>query len=491
MLKIKEKHSAIISFILATVIIFSICSKKDSTSPNEETEKIRKLVILYTNDEHGWMEVSDPYGGAAGMMGLWKENENYSEDGPYLILSGGDMWTGPAISTWTKGESMVDVMNAMDYTAAAIGNHEFDFKIDELKKRITESEFVYLSANIREKATGEIPDFATPSVIIEKNGIKIGIVGITTRTTPNSTFPDHVKDYDFIDYETALTGAVPELRESGAELIIVIGHTCRSENRALCPLAAELGISIIGGGHCHQAYIEQLAEVTVMESGSYMRNYAKLDLMFDTEGDTLVSISGSINENIGGNPDQDIQTIVDYWKSETDATLSEVIGYTSQEIGSRTHGMYNMVTDSWLISYPNADISCTNIGGIRQSIPAGEITVGTIVGVLPFENNIIELELTGSQVIEQTANLIVGGMTRIGGYNLANGTPIESGQIYHVLTTDYLYSRSDYNFSIYDPEPYYTSYLYRQPVIDWITSLNTSAGNSLHQHLDNTARTTP
>ena len=87
---------------------------------------------MYTNDEHGLMEATESSGGAAGLMGLWREQEGYSENGPYLILSGGDMWTGPAISTWFKGESMVNVMNGMQYDAAAIGNHEFDFKIEGL-----------------------------------------------------------------------------------------------------------------------------------------------------------------------------------------------------------------------------------------------------------------------------------------------------------------------------------------------------------------------
>ena len=93
------------------------------------------IVILYTNDEHGWMEANDKSDGAAGMFGLWKDKEGYNEDGNYLILSGGDMWTGPALSTWFEGESMVDVMNAMHYDAATVGNHEFDFKIEGLRKR--------------------------------------------------------------------------------------------------------------------------------------------------------------------------------------------------------------------------------------------------------------------------------------------------------------------------------------------------------------------
>jgi 2',3'-cyclic-nucleotide 2'-phosphodiesterase (5'-nucleotidase family) len=150
--------------------------------------------------------------------------------------------------------------------------------------------------------------------------------------------------------------------------------------------------------------------------------------------------------------------------------------------------MFNMVTDSWLYNFPSADISLTNMGGIRQDIPAGDITFGTIVSVLPFENNILEVDLTGAQLVECISDLVVGGMTTIGGYQLSDGTPINPGTIYKVLTLDYLYSRPDYCFQYYDVDPYPTSMHYRQPVIDWIISLNTSAANPLDNYLDHTAR---
>ena len=152
--------------------------------------------------------------------------------------------------------------------------------------------------------------------------------------------------------------------------------------------------------------------------------------------------------------------------------------------------MHNMVVDSWLYNYPDADIAMTNDGGIRQSIPAGNISKETIIGVLPFQNYIIELQLTGSEVIDCSGYniIIVGGMTTVGGYFLSDGTEIDAGTTYSVLTTDYLYARDDLPFNQYDPNPYYTSMNYHQPTIDWITSLNTSPSNPLDSYLDNTSR---
>ncbi len=164
------------------VIMISLlmsCAKEQASPENTDPD----LTILYTNDEHGWMEETSSADGAAKLMGVWREQENYTEDGSFLILSGGDNWTGPAISTWFKGESMVDVMNSMGYAAAAIGNHEFDFTVAGLRERIEQADFPYLSANIRFKGSDSIPDFALPYTLLEVNDILIGLVGITTTST--------------------------------------------------------------------------------------------------------------------------------------------------------------------------------------------------------------------------------------------------------------------------------------------------------------------
>ena len=481
-----SRHKRLVLLFCILILFISFCKKKDPTSPSDDIN--RQIIILYTNDEHGWMEATETIGGAAGLMGLWRQAEGYKEDGPYLILSGGDMWTGPAISTWFKGQSMVEVMNAMDYSAAAIGNHEFDFKIDVLKERMAQSTFPYLAANIKSKHTDALADFTIPYLVKEVNEVKIGIIGLASTSTPWTTFPDHVADYNFIAYDTTLREIIPQVKADGAELLMVVGHIGNSEMQSLVPIAREYGIAVIGGGHTHEKVASIVDDIAIIESGANMIAYAKVDLIFDIEADTLVQIQAGVYENVGGTPDPEIEAIVEKWHALMDQELSQVIGYVNQEIGQRTNAMFNMVTDSWLYTYPTADVSLTNTGGIRQSIPSGNITMGTIVGVLPFENSIVKLELTGTQLIDCIGNLIVGGMTTIGGYQLSDGTPIHPDTIYHVLTTDYLYARSDYNFQLYDSEPYNTSIHYRQPVIDWIKSLNTSAGNPLDQYLDTNPR---
>lgn len=244
-------------FMIFVIACFVLSCQQQTTQiskSSEPTGDIRKIVILYTNDEHGWMEKNAYNSGAGGMVHLWKQKEGYEKDGHFLVLSGGDMWTGPAISTLTSGKSMVEIMNAMGYHAAAAGNHEFDFTIDTLHVRLNEMKFPLLAANIVEKSSGQLADFVKPYRIIEVNEIKVGIIGLASRITPRTTKPANVSDYDFTSYAKALRANAPQLKSKGAELLITIGHICEDEIWPLLPLADSLGISIMTGGHCHQVY---------------------------------------------------------------------------------------------------------------------------------------------------------------------------------------------------------------------------------------------
>ena len=477
-----------------TILFLSllICGCQQQTAKidsNEETQ-IKQLIIFYTNDEHGWMESNDVNGGAPGLMGIWKTNDRFQIDGPFLILSGGDMWTGPAISTLTSGKSMVEVMNTMGYSAAALGNHEFDFSVDTLRQRLSEMNFPILAANIREKETGKRVDFTLPYIVKEINDISVGIIGLTTLSVPTTTKPSHVADYKFTSYSEELNEIVPIVKSDGAELIILIGHLCHEEMRDLVPVARSLGVMVIGGGHCHQLFQEQVEDVTLIQSGSQYNNYARVEIFFDDLADTVISISSSTHANQDSVRDISTQAVVSAWRNRLDKRLSEVIGYTTSDIPQKSPEMQNMITDSWLFAFPSANIALTNTGGIRQSIPRGKITTEMIFGLLPFQNDILELDLKGSEILDcLRTDIVFSGIFKTeDGYKMANGSVLYADSTYKVLTNDYLYSRSDLNYQKYDKEPYETSIHYRQPLIDWLKSISSTPVNPVNIHLDSRSR---
>ena len=472
-----------LSILFASFLMLLLFSCKQD---NESVSEIKRFTVLYTNDEHGWLEPAKETGGAPSLAAAWKNIEKTDEN--VVIVSGGDMWTGPAISTWFRGISMVEVMNALGYDIAALGNHDFDFSVDTLRYRVThQMNFPIISANIVEKSTGNVPDFVKPYVIKDFSGLKVAFIGLTTLSTPYTTFPENVKDYFFTPYADAIDKYAPIVKKEGARVIIVVGHICEEEMVELSATAKKYNIPLITGGHCHERVNRVENGVTLVESGNDLYNYVKVVLEYTTDNDLCKVVSSEIIRNNDKTKDEQLVAIVEKWQTKTENALSEEIGYCSQTIEQASVEMANMVCDSWLKSFPEADISITNQGGIRQDIPQGTITLKTIVGLLPFENSIVQIELKGSELINCIDNYLIGGMTTVGGYKLSDGTPIEADKTYKVLTTDYLYSADD-EFKLYDNSPYNLSVNYRQPLIDWIKSLNTNSGNPLNNYLDNIPR---
>ena len=451
------------------------------------TEAIREITILYTNDEHGWMAGLQAGASAANLMGLWRTVEQYQPDGNFLLLSGGDMWTGPAISTWFQGQSMAEVMNAMGYDGAAIGNHEFDFGLDALQERAAESDFPFLSANIRYKSDGSTPEDLgiRPYTIVTVNDIQVGIIGLTTTRTPTTTNPVNVADFDFIEYEAALREVVPQVKAAGAEMIVVPGHVCQTELEILAQDVADLGIHLLGGGHCNELLASEVNDIVLLEGGTALASYAYATFQFDTASDTVASVDYGVQSNNGGAADPEVEAIVMRWQEEADAELNRTIGYSEQGLVRYGQGMQSLITEAWLWAYPTADVAITNLGGMRADLPPGEITLADVVTVMPFENVIMELFLTGEQleVMLKQDSAAVGGVYRenFRWYLKATGEELDPDAFYTVLVNDFMYAGGDDYalLAVYDPDGYNTAINWRQPVIDWIMMQDSSPENPL------------
>lgn len=469
-------------------------------------DTVRTVTIFYTSDEHGYLEPisagSNTRGGAANLLAHLRQR-GYDPDGDKaLLLSGGDMWTGPAISTWFQGAPAVQVFNQMGYDAAAVGNHDFDFGQDALLTNAGAAEFPFLTANVTQADTGDPPAFAQPYVIREVNGVQVAIVGLTTARTPYIVMPAHVEGLAFGNYDSALRSAVPQARAEGAELVIVVAHVCPDSLRVLAPVAAELSIPLLAGGHCHWSENTEQSGVRIVEPGAHWQKFAQVDIAFDTATGEVVSTQAELvpveYTTAAGNPvtpDAGIESLVAGWKAQVDEALGEVIGYTESgiEIG---WPMYSLLVDSWLWYYPQADIAISNFGCYREAIPPGEITRAGIVATWPFENTLVEVELTGQQVMD---NLLCCGGT-VAGFTyhragariiaeLDDGNPLDPEATYHVLVNNFMYYGGDgYLFSEHNPDGYDTGIHWREPVIEWIIAQQTSPERPLETLLDKTRR---
>lgn len=452
---------------------------------------VREITVLYTNDEQGWMEGVEEGRGAANMVGVWQKKHGYSPDGPFLILSGGDMWTGAAISTWYEGESMVNVMNSMHYSAAALGNHEFDFGLDVLAERSSQMDFPLLSANMYYRSDGSRPtDLGiSPYTIKEVNGIRIAIIGLTTTITPTITFPKYVGGFVFEEYWEALEKIVPEVKLAGADLILVPAHVCLEELNSLARVAGELGVHLLGGGHCEELSSSIVNHIVILEGGHNMETYAYATFSVDVEEGTVKIISHGTDFNYDGATDPSIKEVVDIWREKSDAEINIAIGYSQNGMDITSPVLRKIIVESWLVEFPNADIALCNLGGIRDSLKPGEITISDIISILPFDNAIVQIELSGRDIqnilAERGDNFAIGGLTRHAGRweFRKNGEPLDSNDRYIVLVNDYMYEGS-YTFRGLDPNGYYLSINYRQPLINWVIDQASDIDHPLEDFLN-------
>jgi 5'-nucleotidase len=283
----------------------------------------RCIAIVGTNDLHGAIEpytftapsrYNDPTaplssvrtGGVVGLSGYIRALRKAYGD-RLVLLDAGDLFQGTLPSNLSQGRAVIDAYNELGYTAAAIGNHEFDFgagmpaglnatqadpdgdpKLTVLKARIAQAQFPFLTLNILFKKDGKRLDWpnTAPSILREVGGVKVGIVGISTVDTPKVTKPLNVANLSFVDPVPLIALEAAKLRQQGAQLVVLVGHvgasctdltrpedlsSCGSGNSELLEILRALPrgcVDVAIGGHTHQFVAHWVGATATLESGS-------------------------------------------------------------------------------------------------------------------------------------------------------------------------------------------------------------------------------
>jgi 5'-nucleotidase/UDP-sugar diphosphatase len=475
-----------------------------AAAPAAEPASRHEIIILNTTDEHGALlpgvESDFLIGGAANSDATWlrQGHDPRAGDGNVLLLSSGDNWTGPAISTWFKGESAVEVMNAMGYRASVIGNHELDFGQEVLQARIAQADFPYLAANLYRDGTQELPDWVKPYTLLDINGVRVGVIGLALEETPQVTAAKNLEGLAFGAYEPALRRWVPVMRREGAQIIVVQAHICTEGLMALSARVRDLGITLFHGGHCHESATMQQGNVFIGVGSSHWRDYVATRLVYDTAQNRVVegelrlvdvlwpkSAAGKIQ------PRPEVQTLISKWQERVQVVLGETIGYTETGLALGSASLHNLLVDSWLWAYPQADVAISNVGGFRQGISRGDITLGDIVSAWPFDNELLDLTVKGRDIRSTldtiSDSIVVAGVQRDDAGRLVltrSGEVLQPDAAYRLLTTDYMYGNTKYPFRLYDSSPYETSIPWRQPVIDWISAQHSDKTRPIETIID-------
>ncbi|NOV04461.1 5'-nucleotidase C-terminal domain-containing protein [Paenibacillus planticolens] len=383
--------------------------------------------ILTTNDIHGKIEVgfdkkrNQDQGGIETLGGIVNDFRAVNPDGT-VVVDGGDAWQGTLISNTTNGQSVMDTMAQVQYDAAAIGNHEFDFGRDVLINNIKNAKFPILGANIIDTETGKRVDWTQPYVIVEKDGLKIGIIGFATPQTTTTTKSTNIEGLSFVNPVPLAKELSAELRAKGVDIIMVTSHLPGEQNQKSAEIISELAdlangtgngtLDAIVGGHSHMRVSGIVNGIPVVEAQSWLYAVGHIQLFVDKATKQVVSSNASLLETYTNLTTADAkihQTVEDYKakisekSNEVEVVVAEALNRKSFRFadngGVERDGasqLGNSITDAMRAS-EKSDIAFTNIGGIRADLDKGDLTYGKMFEVFPFGN----YNVTGTMTAEQ------------------------------------------------------------------------------------------
>ena len=424
-----------------------------------------EIRILHVNDFQGFAEPYKPLGSdemLGGIAHLAGKADELREEKPSLLFSAGDMIQGNNWANLSQGESVIELMNEMGFDAMVLGNHEFDFGQDVLRKRISEAKFPVLGANV--EGLGNLK----PYIIKNLKGVKVGIIGVVTEDVPISTHPRNVAGLKFMSPIDTGEKYIAELKNK-ADLIIILSHIGYPVDRILAERVK--GIDVIVGGHSHTK-IEKPVKVgntIIVQAWEHAKVLGVLDLT--VEDGKIIGFEGRLEEIKPkiGKEDNAAFTIVEKYKQKVNAVLNERVGEAEvdldgENVRRRETNLGDLIADI-MRHASGADVTIINGGGIRTSIKKGEIRVKDIYSVSPFDNYIVAIKLTGKQIREALEHGVSaveeeeGRFPQVSGlsfkYSPSNkrgsrvqevliaGKPIDPDQEYIVATNDFLAAGGD------------------------------------------------
>ena len=427
------------------------------------------VTFLLTNDIYK-MSGGKARGGFARLASVIKAER--AGNGHVVYAHAGDTISPSLLSGFDQGEHIIALLNITPPDIFAPGNHEFDFGPDVFRKRMAEANFPILAANLRD-AGGEKLAGIEDSKMLEFDGVKIGIVGLTADDSPVKSSPGDLKFTDTIETGVAQAKA---MKEAGADLVVAVVHANRAQDRALFDTRA---FDIILTGDDHDLMLFYDGRTVMVESKEEAEYVTAIDVAVDvSERDGRRRVRWwpqfRLIDTASVDPDPDTMAKVEEYEGELSKELDVAIGKTATPLDSRKASVRsgetaigNLIADA-MREAVEADVALTNGGGIRGNTeyPAGtELTRRTILTELPFGNKTMKLSMTGEMILAALENGLsqvensagrfphVSGMTVVADVSqpagsrvksvTIGGNPLDPAGTYTFATNDYMAGGGD------------------------------------------------
>ncbi|MGI8668441.1 MAG: bifunctional metallophosphatase/5'-nucleotidase [Aridibacter sp.] len=397
-MKIKSK-SVFICVQLWLILFASIGIFGQETNPNAPI----KVTFLHVNDVYQFTPVDGgKSGGLARLLTLKKEA---LKENPNTIFTFGGDTISPSVESRTyKGQQMIDAWNAVGIDYAVFGNHEFDFKLPDLLKRLDESKFTWLGANVVYADSGKIFANTPPFVIREIDGVKLAIFGLLLpEAKETSSMDDSLKVADYCLTANLIVSRLRAVEKVDA--VVAITHMFMAEDKELAKCA---DIDLILGGHEHTLLQSASNGTPIFKMTSDARELGKFTLNFDRTTKKLLSLDWEIIPVTDEIPEApEFAPVVAKYKGLLEE-LAEPVGRTAVvlDAGSESNrpqetNVGAFISDAFR-NATDAAIGFLNGGSIRADITynPGILTKRAVLSILPFNNNIIKVEITGKTLRE-------------------------------------------------------------------------------------------
>lgn len=405
--------------------------------PRARGEMAHRLTILHMNDFHSRHDPVDAramscaaggkpgcFGGSARLASAIRaQRAAASADGRIVVLlDGGDQFQGSLFFTKYAGAAELAVQHAVGTDAMGVGNHEFDRGPAVLARYAEGARFPLVSSNIDASAEPALAGRIKPWTVLERGGMRIGIVGLTTLETPTGSSPG--PNVRFLLPRPSLMRAVREVRAAGAGLVVVLSHMGVLFDRG----SGDTGAAVIIGGHSHTLLSDtepgafgpyaapDAGGALLVQAGAYGRYLGRLDLDLAADGTVLAHGGDCVHVGLDLPEDPEVAAIVAGFAAPLESFRREVVANLPAPLdvaGCRVAqcAMGQRVAEALLHSAHGAEVAVMNAGGIRIGLPAGNVTRGQVLEALPFGNTVATMQLSG----EDLAAALRLGLTKLGG----------------------------------------------------------------------------
>lgn len=442
LLRLSTRRAVLAALLVCATSLAALAQEADKLACNV------RVTLLQVNDVYQFTPADR--GARGGLARVSTLHKSIARQSPHtLFILAGDTISPSVESITYKGAQMIDAWNTIGLDFSVFGNHEFDFGPDVLRQRMSESKFKWLGANVFDKKTGKTFGDTPAFVVREFGGVKVGLFGITLPETQTTSSPG--PDVEFRDACETAKQIIPQLRAAGANTIVAVTHLSMREDKQLARCAAGQ-IDVIVGGHEHTLLESSSAGTPIFKMTADGREMGRIDLNINSQTGKVESLDWeimSVTGEIADDPDFAVMA------TKYGAKLTELatrVGMTSVSLDARSAA--NRTGETNIADYvadafrqaAGADVALLNGGSIRADsiITPGELTLRDVLSILPFNNELVKIEITGEtlrQALEHgvsrsEGNSEPGRFPQISGVRYAFDTNLPAGARLSVVTVN-------------------------------------------------------